>query len=75
MSKIENLSKKNPNPSNTDNTIHYSMTKLDKPLDILTHDKMRLFGVTEIGISNKLGILYIIGERKYYEKETNYTII
>jgi len=53
----------------------YSMTKLDRPLEILTHNELRLIGVTEIGINPHLGILYIIGERKYFEKESSYTIL
>lgn len=53
----------------------YSIKKLEQPLQILTNDKQKLVGVTEIGINNSLGIVYIIGNRRHFEREAAYTII
>jgi len=53
----------------------YNIIKLDSPLEILTHDNLRLIGVTEIGTNPRLGILYMLGEIEYYEKEPAYTIL
>lgn len=52
----------------------YKMVKLEKPLDILTDNGVRLIGVTEIG-TNDFSILYGIEKRIHIEKNTNYTII
>ena len=53
----------------------FKFINFENPLELLTHNEIRLIGVTNIGINFSRNIIYVLGERIIKEEESNFIIL